>query len=252
MAQHTARWVLLDRVIKEYISQSRLTSADYLRLYHLAFRGLEELSLDVSGTIKTRKLSINENKTVDLPVDYLQWIKAGILNNNGEVATLRHNRNLTNYGAIEANRTSINSGEGIPDQPCFYRNFQDGEMYFNLFGVPGGTQNLGEFKVDEDQCVILLKNSYAYDYIILEYLAAPQSDPDYLIPIQVKECLIAWLAWKDIATIPAGRRSNLGMIAERKHEYYRLKRLASRRLDPVRLSDLNDTIRLNSRISIKA
>lgn len=248
--KHTSNWTSLHGSILSFISQSEVTSAKYLKLWHIGIRGLTELGMDVTESPKTRRLPVVANKTVELPNDYLQWVKIGVLNDKGEVATLRHNSSLTSYGAIDDERLSINTGNILTKQ--YFRNYQEGDCYFNLYGVPAGTQNIGEFKVDDVQGLILLDNDFAYDSIILEYLASPVSDKDFLFPIQARECIIAWLGWKDIESMPQGRRSNGQMIQMRKSEYYRLKKRASMRLNPFRISDANQIIRINNRLTLKA
>src|SRR4051812_569198 len=97
MSKHTAKYIPLNQVINEYISEANLTPAAYIRLYHLAIRAMEEMHMDVSGEPRTRVLNVSPNKTVALPGDYLEYIKIGVINSNGEVVTLTENKNLTLY-----------------------------------------------------------------------------------------------------------------------------------------------------------
>jgi hypothetical protein len=214
---------------------------------------MNELGMDVTQEPKTRKLPVNANKTVTLPVDFLQWIKVGVLNEKGEVATLHHNSNMTSYGILEDDRTQINTGTIVNnDDLQGYRNYRYQDTYYNLYGIPAGTRKVGEFKVNDTEGFILLDNEFPETHVILEYLSSPAADEEYLIPIQVYECLIAWLGWKDVEMLPQSRRSNLSVIATRRKEFLRLKGLAKRRLNPLRLHEANDVIRLTNRISIRS
>jgi len=61
---NTARWVQLEEVVKEYISQAELNMAHYRRLWNIAFRGLEDMMFSVYETPKTVKIPVLPNKTV--------------------------------------------------------------------------------------------------------------------------------------------------------------------------------------------
>ena len=95
--KHTAKYIPLNDVISQYMNEAGIPEGQRLRLHALAVRGLQELGMDVFSEPKTRVLEVLPNKTVDLPSDYLQWSKVGIINSDGEVATLRHNSDLTLY-----------------------------------------------------------------------------------------------------------------------------------------------------------
>lgn len=249
--KHTANWTSLDRAIKDLIGQAKITDAEYLRLWQLGVRGLEELGMDISESPVTRKLPVLPNKIVELPASYVQWVKVGVLNELGEVATLRHNPNLTEYAMTEDDRLEqINTGSYSSNS--FFRNYQEGDCYYNLFGVPSGTVNLGEFKVNDVEGVILLDASYQYDHIILEMISSPIGDERMLFPIQIREAVIKWMDWKSIESLPPGRRSNIGLVESKRREFLRLKRLAKRRLNPFRLAEANDIIRINNRLTVKA
>jgi hypothetical protein len=100
--KHTAKYIPLNEVISQYMNEAGIPEGQRLRLWNISVRGLKELGMDVFSEPKTRILNVLPNKTVDLPADYLQWSKVGIVNDQGEVATLRHNPNLTLYRAEQA------------------------------------------------------------------------------------------------------------------------------------------------------
>jgi hypothetical protein len=249
--KHTAKYCSLRETINFFISEANLPDSVFLRFWHLGYRGLEELGMDVTETVKTRILKVNDNKTVDLPGDYMQWSKVGVLNSAGEVATLRYNRNLTGYAATDVDRISLTARTDSDSSASVldFRNYAFDGQYCNLFGVPGGLQNLGEFKVDDVQGVVLLDSQFSYTEIVLEYIASPVSDDEFLFPVQAREALISYIRWKSIQSV---RNIPANKIEQNRLEYYNQKRLARARLNPVRLTTANDVIRLNSRIGIKS
>jgi hypothetical protein len=249
--------VTIDQVVAFYQSEANYTDAHRLRLHHLAARGFHDIQQDVNGRVKTEKLTVSANKTVTIPDSFMQWIKIGVLNEKGEVATLRRNDQLTRYASTDADRLAKNtdSGTGLTDIDYlgldFYSNYNEQGSLVNLFGINNQMTYNGEFTVDVANNVILLDNEYEHDYIILEYLENPLAAVDMTLPVQALEAWVAWVRWMDRMSLPSGRRSNQSMIEQFKREYYKQKMNLRMRLNPVRVSDLNEVIRINNRLILK-
>jgi hypothetical protein len=214
------------------------------------------MGMDVYGTIKTLKLTVNANKTVTLPSDYIGFSKVGIFNQKGEVSTLRRNRNLSSYKINQTDRLTSNTDNSTGNtyrlQDLAFVNYFDGARYVNIFGTGSVLNAAGEFDVDEEQGLIYLDNEYGYDYVVLEYLSSPSDDDDYKIPVQIREAILSFIAWKDIEHLPLGRRASLGDKQLRRKEYYNQKRNANLRENPVMLWDANEVIRMGSKLVAKS
>ncbi len=257
MAQYsTNQWITLDELTASYLDQSAQSSTQYRRVWGLAYRAMQELGMDVFYTAQTLKLTVEANKTVILPSDYISWIKVGVMNDKGEVATLRKNTQLTSYGIQSVNRLTMNTDGNFSmlfdPSRNFYSNFLTGGGSMQLFGLPAGTVNFGEFNIDEIEGLIYLDNNFDSAYIILEYLAAPTENSEYKIPIQCKEAVISYCAWKDIQYLGQGRRVNLSEKEERRRQWVREKRLARARVNPFRIAEANDTTREGTRLALKS
>ena len=251
----TSKWVPLAEVIYQYIDQARLSNADYRRLWTIGVRGVEEMGMDVYSIPKTAKLPVNANKTVNLPSDYVGFSKVGIFNAKGEVATLRRNIGLSSYKIQQSDRLTSNTdnttGNTYRLQDLAYVNYFDGARYVNIFGVGSVLNNAGDYDIAEEEGLIYLGNDYDFDYVVLEYLSSPADDVDYKIPVQVREAVLAFIAWKDIEHLPLGRRASLGDKQLRRKEYYNQKRLANLRENPVMLWDANEIIRMGQKLVAK-
>lgn len=242
----TAQYVTLKTIIDFYTDEAILPASSRRRLYAIGTRGVIDLTLDVIGVPTSRRICVDGNKTCQLPEDYIKWSKVGVLNSQGEVATLHHNSNLTTTGAGSPDRLSQNTGGYTTSfnqlSALYYLNFIDNEWGYyghNLYGVSGNElASLGDFKVDEKCGVIILDNCFSEPYIILEYLAAP--DENYEVPIQAQEALIAWLSWKDVNALAASRKVSIYDKTERKRAYFREKNLARDRIKAFRIQDAID------------
>lgn len=256
MSKDTAKWIGLSEIIYQYIDQARLSNADYRRLWTIGVRGVEELGMDVFATKKTAKLAVNANKTVTLPSDYIGFSKVGVFNESGEVASLRRNVALTSYKILQSDRTSSNTdnttGSTYRLQDLAFVNYFDGARYVNIFGAGAVLNAAGEFDINEEEGLIYLQNDYDYDYVVLEYMSSPADDVDYRVPVQIKEAVLSFIAWKDIEHLPLGRRASLGDKQLRRKEYYNQKRLANLRENPITLWDANEVIRMGQKLVAKA
>jgi hypothetical protein len=255
MSKDTAKWTPLAEIIYQYIDQARLSSADFRRLWTLGIRGVEEIGMDVFNKPKTVKLTINDNKTVTLPSDYIGFSKLGVFNAHGEVATMRRNPALSSYKILQNDRTTSNTdnttGNTYRLQDLAYVNYFDGARYVNIFGVGSVLNNAGEYDISEEDGLIYLGNDFDFDYVVLEYMSSPSEDAEYKVPVQVREAVLAFIAWKDIEHLPLGRRASLGDKQLRRKEYYNQKRNANLRENPIRLWDANEVIRMGSKLVAK-
>jgi len=254
----TPGYIKLNTVVHKYLDRSFQNTSKYRRLYAMAVDCLSEYNFDVAGIVKTCKLSVLANQTAELPMDFLQWSKVGVLNYKGEVACLQYNSNLTSYHESAVDRLETNTDGGVgqnfrPGNFFLFNNFYDGYGYVNLYGIPGSEfTKLGEFKIDKDKGLMLLGNGYCFDYVILEYLAAPDCNEEYEIPIQLQEAVIAWLGYKDIEFQAASRQVSQYDKQRRFKEYIRQKTLAKERMQPFRIQIANSYTRETIKMALKS
>lgn len=256
----TAQLVNIKDIIHLYMDGAQLTTASYRRLYGIATRGATDLLLDVTANIKSCELCVMGNKTAELPEDFIQWSKVGVLNRDGEVATLKHNSNLTLLNDNSTSRLTDNESQiwtGLYRiSEGYYLNF-NGYAYgygcCDLFGVSGNElSQLGEFKVDEECGLIVLNATFPYSKIILEYIAAPNEEDGFTVPIQAQEALISWLSWQDIIHLAASRKVSIYDKQQRRREYYNQKELARNRIKPFRLHEAYDVTQNAMRLVVKS
>lgn len=249
-------FININDCVTAYMDESEQGIHKQFKLTQLAFRACDELGLDFFYRIKSVKLPVKANFTVELPPDFINYTKVGVLNGKGEVMPLTYNNKLTTYADLLPKRVEKTQDESLfnwaaPFTGVFY-NFWNGTTFGNLYGVPSGAPFLGSFKIDIHNGVLLLNDTFGYEYIILEYLASPDPNESYYVPIQFKEAVIAYLAWKDIKSMPTTRRGNLGDKRDRRREYYNERRLAIARYKPFRFQDALQLNTESQRLTVKA
>ncbi len=235
MGNH-AGWISLDSCINDYLTESEQSNNKYFKLFHSAFRCFELLGLDFFYQVKSIMPTINANGTITLPADFINYTKFGILNGMGEIVPLKYNENLTTLSDTSSSRIANIDSTNLVNfysysSPVFF-NFWDGSSYNNLYGVPANAQYQGGFKIDYENGVIILDPNFLWQQVVLEYTASPVEGQEYYIPVQFRETIISWLAWKDIINMPASRKGNLGDKRDRRHEYFEARRLGIRAYRP--------------------
>lgn len=230
----------IESIVSSFLVETEQSDARRYKLWQLAFRGIEQMGMDFFYKINSVKLPINSNKTVNLPADYINYTKVGVLNGRGEIVPLKYNSKLTTYADMSPDRMQKIEDRSLFDfyqynYPIWY-NYWDGNGLVNLYGVSGETV-FGTFKIDLSNNIILLGDNFMYDYLMLEYVCSPNMESDHYVPIQFKEALIAYIAWKDIANVNASSHFNLGDKRDRRHEFYNERRLAIARYKPFYLEE---------------
>jgi hypothetical protein len=254
-AQHQG-WIPLDEAITDYLSESEQSIHKYHKIWYLAFRAMTELGIDFFYQVKTAKLIVLANKTVQLPGDYLKWVKIGVFNAKGEIIPAVHNSKMSTYRDLMPDRIASVKDNSLPSlyspgSPVFF-NYWNGSAYENLYGLPSGGVQVGQFKVDENNGVIVLNPDFAYSYVALEYSASPKEGVDYYVPLEFKEAIIAYLRWRDIIGIPTKTHVENANVAMRRHEYYNERRLAIARYKPLHLEQAYEWNLQNQRLTTKA
>ena len=179
-----------------------------------------------------------------------------MLNQQGEIIPMGVNNNLTVAFDLNSTRLEQTQDDTIPTQinesGVWWYNYWNGQAFGPVYGLPSGTPFIGSFKIDNANGVIVLSENFSYEYVMLEYVSAPQEGGEYFLPIQFKEAVIAYLRWKDIISIPVKTHVQNSNVEMRRHDYYNEKRLAIARYDPVRLPDLYEWNLQNQRLTVKA
>jgi len=251
MGQHQS-WITLDSIIQDYLLESDQSQNKYFKCFHLAYRAMENLGLDAFYLIQTQKLPVNANYTVQLPSDFVQWNKVGVLNDRGEVIPLYYNDKLTTFADLSSTRLEQTQDDTLWDwSPNLWYNYWNGYAYTNIYGVPSGQPFVGSFKVDQKNGVILLDQNFQYDYIIIEYVSSPQAGLEYYVPIQFREAVIAWLWWKDKRSVSTNR-GQVGISRDLKNDFYNERRNAIARWKPSRIYERYQVSQEQTRMSLKS
>jgi hypothetical protein len=238
----SAKYIPLQECVAEFLYQYDKSTGDMDKAWVFAYRGLESMHFNIASEPKTIRIPVLANKTVMFPNDYVSWVKIGLLNEQGEVVTLRVNNSLSTFRDDNPNRLSlltadVNNGINDGDFAGAYINYWNGVGYQPLYGVGHGIQEFGTCRVDETNNLILLGTDFKYDSIILEYISCPQKDTDYKIDRRLREPLISFIAWK--------------FKLDTDTNYYARLTESRRMISPFNLQTFNQVIREQNKFSLK-
>ena len=202
----------LDNIVREFMIESlgaEQIDNRYPRLLQIAISGLKDLNMDVKGTVKVHRMEIDTASFIAyLPNDYLQYKKIFICY-GGQQLALGLNDNMCPVSYDECGNMQVESSEDTPTNGSdgmfypFSTNVpvnSDGQFTGRQYGVTGGNNGIGYYKVYPKEGYIAFQNvTMAFDEVIMEYLAdVDQVDgTTYVNPNDV-EALKAWMWWKYI------------------------------------------------------
>lgn len=236
MAAQSRQFITLDSIINDYINESEKSNHQYAKLWHLAYRGMEDLGVDFFYAIRSVKLPILGNKTVQLPNDCLRYTKIGVLNSRGEIVPLIYNNKLTFYADAMPNRqekTIDNNfllwNQCISTAPFYgfgYGAYGNNSGYTPIYGVPSGAPYQGSFNIDEANGIVLFDEHFNWEYVMIEYVSSPQEGDACTVPFHFREAIINWLWWKDNKVLSV-KRGQPGIQSQLRHDYFESRRKAN-------------------------
>lgn len=275
--------VSLSQIINDFIIT--LADDDYAgnasdtQLRTHALRGIREFGFDMSKTIRSLKLAVDTaTNTIELPDDYVDWSKVGVVGSDGIIYVLGENKNINysqSYEDGSGNKVGAaadahdSDGDGVYDRidskgatnsgspassdditqgfnSYIFRNYVYGASN-GLYGVGGG-HYYGSFRVNLDQNRLELGSNDDISEVVIEYVAdeARSKNPD--VHVYLEEALRSYMYYKIIerkASVPANEK------ARARQEYYNERRKANARIKSFTKEEALKTIRKNYRQSPK-
>lgn len=189
----------------------------YAYIAQLVIEGYNELSLWHLDTIEVVYLRMSSAKVVDLPTDYVDYVKIGIpVNGKLKILTKKDNILLPRTfadGAPVGNTDDENAGTG---SIFFVDHFRSGQFVAGLYGLPGGLDN-AFYRIDRENRQIVFSGSIPRAEVVLEYVSSGiKLSGQTNIPRETVPALQAYVAWN---MIKWDKKYSASDKAQRKQEY---------------------------------
>ena len=275
----TLRQVMDDFVLTMDVDD-HISNINDAMLRNVALRGIREFGFDVTARIKSLKRTIDtSNNTVELPSDYVDLVKVGIVGSDGTVYVLNQNKNINYSQKVDLNDASAETFTDSSNDPMYldqnkvedraddktstagsdtlngedpfesyvFRNYIYENSLGGLYGIGGG-HGIGEYRINLDQNRLELDTSSSISEVIIEYVADEARSSNPLIHVYAEEALRAYIYYKLCerkSTVPANEKMRA------RSEYYNERRKAKARLGNFTREEALRTIRKNFKLAPK-
>jgi len=206
-----------------------------------ALRGIRDMGFDMGKVIKSTTIAVSSTNTADLPVDFVNAVKMGVVTDQGSVVVFAKDGNITKEAS---------SGISTVDPDSYhddfvFRNFIHNGEHGVLYGVGGGYRP-GYYKINLSESRIEFNSSMTHDKVALEYIADEALAADPSVHVFAEEALRSYIYYKIIE-----RKSNVPMGEKQRarSEYYNERRKANSRMQSFSKEDIFQVIRKNSKQS---
>jgi len=264
-------YIPLSQVVNDFVitldGDDYVSNASDNTIRSFALRGVREMGFDLLKVVRSLKLPVSSNNTVEFPDDYIDWTKVGVVGSDGLVYVLGENKNL-NYSQEyvvdgSGNRVDQN-GDGVTDRvdsktatnsgspsvgssisdgmgSHIFRNFIHNNNQGSLYGMGGG-KYYGEFRVNPDQNRIEIESNSSISEVVIEYVADEARSINPRVHVYAEEALRSFIYYKMVerkSSVPANEK------ARARQEYYNERRKANSRMKSFTKEELLKTIRKN-------
>ena len=275
-------YVPLRQIIDDYVitldTDDFANSPSDIAIRNVALRGIREFGFDITSRVKSIKKDINTaNNTVDLPDDFVDLIKIGIVGSDGVLRVLSQNKNI-NYsrqitqvnGADTTSQSDSQSGPLDIDNNLVLNRSDDKDAtstssisnnslqyVFDNYAYQGGLGRLygtggghlaGEYRLNLDQNRIEVDTANSSSELVIEYVSDEARSTNPVVHVYAEEALRCYLYYKLCerkSNVPANEK------ARARAEYYNERRKAKARMSNFSKAEALKTIRKNFKLAPK-
>ena len=260
------QFVSLDNIINAfmvaYVGEGKiLNKVSRTDVQFHAMRAIQELSYDVFRSVKSQEIEIPNTLKMDLPQDYVNYVKLVRVDSNGIERVLYPTGKTSNPFAITQNSDGVYqfSGDSLTEQDPSdtwdsYQDQAETDVYTDdstdidvdyrgrRYGLdPQYAQSNGTFFIDNDRGYIHFGSSLAGETVTLKYVSdGLGSDSEMVVHKFCEEATYKWIAYGILST-----RSNIPpfIIQRFKKEKFAETRKAKIRLSNIKIEEFTQVLK---------
>ncbi len=229
----------LMNVVQEWLASKGKPENQRARLYTIALAGFRELHLDVNGIIKIVELCINDNDTVDLPNDFINYRKIGIVGGDGRIHAMGRDNSINLHPDCGLDGRDIQKSDGVttfnglPFAGSFW-GVTDGNG--GLFGLGGGNNTIGYYRYNRATQQLWLSGLSGVGVVtggtirsvIVEYIAdiSAENEDDFIVHPYAVQVIKDWISWQ---LTNDDKNSRRGDIEAKRRDYFNSLRICKNR-----------------------
>jgi hypothetical protein len=213
--------VSVDQIVNDFILTSDgddyVNNANGVVVRNYALRGIREMGFDIQKRIQSLKLTVNtDNDTVELPDDFVDYTKIGVVGGDGLIYVFAENKNQSapmKYKTDSAGNNLDSDGDGVFDrvdakstggaraslsdyESYSFRNFLYEGNVGRAYGIGGGKYS-GEFRINYEQNRIELYSTAGYSELVVEYIADEARSKNPSIHVYAENALRSYVYYRE-------------------------------------------------------
>ena len=248
-ANKKAGFVSIHEVVMSALMDIGAGMERYEQHKHWVLEGYKDFHFDLAQEIKTKVLPLTAWKAIELPQDYIDFVKIGIEVN-------KQIRVFTNDERISLNLPDFDPADGYPDELVgssvnpdvsserylFYNFDRYGSDTGQLYGLAVKGNGQGEYRVNKERWEIqfginLDKDTPIYLEYIRDGITACEKTVVNVYAAKLLKLYAHWMRTK------YSKSSNQAEIQRAENDYYREYRMVQSRLMPVKAEDVLEVMR---------
>lgn len=213
---NTAGFVNIDYVVASVINELDEDERDFERLLQLAIEGYShDLNLTVMPSVKTIELTPDDQNTVTIPRDFVDYVAIGY-ESGGRISTFTNDESIKLPSGFECGSLSRNTDSSGSDDLYSFAGYYSNasSQYVKYYGQTGG-HNSTYYRIDHEHGRIILLGERP-NRVVLEYISSGIGDGAMVVPRRAVPALKAYVHYK---RINYSREYNLSEKQMRKQEY---------------------------------
>lgn len=250
-------YATIDSIVNSALIGNNQTIHYYIQFLKWGLDAVTELNYDSLPSPKAVELTVNAYDEIEIPDDYIDWIKVGIKSGINVLYLLpedMYNRLAATSGGSQVAYTDVTpylghisaAGDGY-----WWMNFTSsyGEHIGRYYGHGGG-KGSGFFKEIPERGVIQLEPGYLSegDTVYLEYLAHETANAGSLISKYAESTIESYINWQYKAW---SREYGLGDVDRAERQYWNNHRKFRARNAGLTIEDIKNIARKHFKLSLK-
>lgn len=160
-------YIPITQVVDSYLNERGEYSVDnYRRYLQIILEGYRTLEIQNPTQLKTVVLEINDANVAQLPADYIDYARIGVVR-NGRIYTLSKNNDLYLKDKVLCGTQSLIEGaDSVPDVSNY------------LWYTVGGGFNVGQYRIDNIKNSVYFGGDLSTYTVVMEYVSDGISGDD--------------------------------------------------------------------------
>lgn len=236
-------------------NDSYLSNVNRNRVSYFAKRVVQELYFDILNEVISIELDLNDRFTIPLPHDYVNYVMISWVDERG----MKHPLAVDNTSNLAQSFLQDDSYEYLFDHEGDILQGDHSQDYGGRVShfpseIPDYNVDLskkfknGTYKVDRDRGIIQFSSSVQGRTIVLDYISDglfQMDDSEIRIHKFAEEAAYSYIYWhliSNMRNVPANEKYRA------RNEWYNMRRVAKRRINPVRYEEIRQVMKSQSRM----